>query len=124
MHRSTSSTSQLIRLVIHLVLPVLVAQTSGGCAALSGRVAAKPPGTPGLPFAGISILPAGRAACDDAHAVIDTAMAWRLSAIDLASVGIAASITATVMMTLVSVLLALPAIIAHLYGAGRAARAG
>jgi multidrug resistance protein, MATE family len=51
-------------------------------------------------------------------------MAGRLSAIDLASVGIAASITATVMMTLVSVLLALPAIIAHLYGAGRAARAG
>jgi hypothetical protein len=28
----------------------------------------------------------GRAACDDAHAVIDTAMAGRLSAIDLASV--------------------------------------
>jgi len=26
MHRSTSSTSQLIHLVIHLVLPVLVAQ--------------------------------------------------------------------------------------------------
>ena len=40
-------------------------------------------------------------------------MAWRLSAIDLASVGIAASITATVLMTLVSVLLAPPAIIAH-----------
>jgi hypothetical protein len=97
MQRSTSSTSQLIHLVIHLVLPVLVAQRSGGCAALSGRVAAKPPGTPGLPFAGISTLPAGRAACDDAHAV---------------------------MMSLVSVLLALPAIIAHLYGAGRAARAG
>jgi len=59
-----------------------------------------------------------------ANAVIDTAMAGRLSAIDLASVGIAASITATVLMTLVSVLLALPAIIAHLYGAGRGADVG
>jgi MATE family multidrug resistance protein len=59
-----------------------------------------------------------------ANAVIDTAMAGRLSAIDLASVGIAASITATVLMTLVSVLLALPPIIAHLYGAGRGADVG
>ena len=54
-----------------------------------------------------------------ANAVIDTAMAGRLSAIDLASVGIAASIMATVLMTLISVLLALPPIIAQLYGAGR-----
>lgn len=52
-----------------------------------------------------------------ANAVIDTAMAGRLSAIDLAAVGIAASIAATVLMSLISVLLALPAIIAHLYGA-------
>jgi MATE family multidrug resistance protein len=61
---------------------------------------------------------AGRTASDDVHAVIDAAMAGRLSAIDLASVGIAASIMSTVLMTLISVLLALPPIIAHLYGAG------
>ena len=89
MDRPASSTSQLIRRVIHLAWPVLVAQ--------------------------LALM---------ANAVIDTAMAGRLSAIDLASVGIAASITATVLMTLVSVLLALPAIIAPLYGAGRAAQAG
>jgi MATE family multidrug resistance protein len=59
-----------------------------------------------------------------ANAVIDTAMAGRLSAIDLASVGIAASIMATVLMTLISVLLALPPIIAQLYGAGRRAEVG
>ncbi len=66
----------------------------------------------------LSTLRAGRATCDDAHAVIDTAMAGRLSAIALSPVGIAASIMATVLMTLISVLLALPAIIAHLYCAG------
>jgi MATE family multidrug resistance protein len=59
-----------------------------------------------------------------ANAVIDTAMAGRLSATDLAAVGIAASIMATVLMSLVSVLLALPPIIAHLYGAGRRAEIG
>ncbi|HUW00688.1 MAG TPA: MATE family efflux transporter [Gallionella sp.] len=59
-----------------------------------------------------------------ANAVIDTAMAGRLSAIDLASVGIAASIMATVLMSLISVLLALPPIIAQLYGAGRGAEVG
>ena len=59
-----------------------------------------------------------------ANAVIDTAMAGRLSAIDLASVGIAASILATVLMSLVSVLLALPPIIAHLYGSNRHADVG
>src|SRR5512144_520028 len=58
------------------------------------------------------------------NAVIDTAMAGRLSAIDLAAVGIAASIMATVLMSLISVLLALPPIIAHLYGAGRRADIG
>lgn len=58
------------------------------------------------------------------NAVIDTAMAGRLSAIDLAAVGIAASIMATVLMSLVSVLLALPPIIAHLYGADRQAEIG
>ncbi len=59
-----------------------------------------------------------------ANAVIDTAMAGRLSAVDLASVGIAASIMATVLMSLVSVLLALPPIIAQLYGAGLQADVG
>ncbi len=59
-----------------------------------------------------------------ANAVIDTAMAGRLSAIDLASVGIASAIMATVLMSLISVLLALPPIIAQLYGAGRRAEVG
>jgi len=59
-----------------------------------------------------------------ANAVIDTAMAGRLSAIDLASVGIAAAIMVTVLMSLISVLLALPPIIAQLYGAGRGAEIG
>ncbi|HUX91494.1 MAG TPA: MATE family efflux transporter [Gallionellaceae bacterium] len=59
-----------------------------------------------------------------ANAVIDTAMAGRLSAIDLAAVGIAASIMGTVLMSLISVLLALPPIIAHLYGAGLRAEIG
>ncbi len=43
-----------------------------------------------------------------ANAVIDTAMAGRLSAIDLAAVGIASAIMNTVLMSLISVLLALP----------------
>lgn len=50
------------------------------------------------------------------NSVIDTAMAGRLSAIDLAAVGIAASIMGTVLMSLLSVLFALPPIIAQLYG--------
>lgn len=58
------------------------------------------------------------------NAVIDTAMAGHLSAVDLAAVGIAASISATVLMSLISVLLALTPIIAHLYGAGRHADIG
>lgn len=59
-----------------------------------------------------------------ANAVIDTAMAGRLSAIDLAAVGIAASIMVTVLMSLISVLLAMPPIIAYLHGAGRHAEIG
>ena len=59
-----------------------------------------------------------------ANAVIDTAMAGRLSAVDLAAVGIAAAIMGTVLMSLISVLLALPPIIAHLYGAGQRAGVG
>lgn len=54
-----------------------------------------------------------------ANAVIDTAMAGHLSAVDLAAVGIGASIGATVVVSLLSVLLALPPLVAHLYGAGR-----
>jgi len=54
-----------------------------------------------------------------ANSVIDTAMAGRLSAIDLAAVGIAASIMGTVLMSLLSVLFALPPIIAQLYGSNQ-----
>ncbi len=54
-----------------------------------------------------------------ASAVIDTAMAGRLSAVDLAAVGIAASVMITVLMSLLSVLFALPPLVAHLQGAGR-----
>ncbi len=59
-----------------------------------------------------------------ANDVIDTVMAGRLSAIALSPGGIAAAIMATALMTLISVLLALPPIIAHLYGAGRGADVG
>ncbi|HET7833770.1 MAG TPA: MATE family efflux transporter [Gallionella sp.] len=58
------------------------------------------------------------------NAVIDTAMAGRLTAIDLAAVGIAASIMATILMSLVAVLFALPPVIAHLYGANRQSEIG
>src|SRR5512135_535679 len=58
------------------------------------------------------------------NAVIDTAMAGRLSAIDLAAVGIASSIMATILMSLISVLLAVPPIFSHLYGANRRAEIG
>lgn len=59
-----------------------------------------------------------------ANAAIDTAMAGRLTALDLAAVGIGASIVATVVMSMASVLFALPPLIAHLYGAGRADEIG
>lgn len=59
-----------------------------------------------------------------ANAVIDTAMAGRLTVIDLAAVGIASSISATIVMSLVSVLFALPPIISHLYGANRPSEIG
>ena len=59
-----------------------------------------------------------------ANAVIDTAMAGRLSAIDLTAVGIAAAIMATILISLVSVLLALPPIIARLHGARQHADIG
>jgi MATE family multidrug resistance protein len=54
-----------------------------------------------------------------ANAVIDTVMAGHLSTIDLAAIGIGASIQATVFMSLLGVLLALPPLVAQLYGAGR-----
>ncbi len=58
------------------------------------------------------------------NAFIDTVMAGRLSAIDLACIGIAASIQVTVLMSVMGVLLALPPLIAHLYGSGRSADIG
>jgi MATE family multidrug resistance protein len=59
-----------------------------------------------------------------ANGFFDTAMAGRLSAVDLAAVGIASSVQATVLMSLMGVLLALPPIIAQLNGAGRRAEVG
>ena len=54
-----------------------------------------------------------------ANGVIDTLMAGRLSSVDLAAVGIGASIYVTVIMTMIGVLLALTPVVAHHYGAGR-----
>lgn len=54
-----------------------------------------------------------------ANAVIDTVMAGRITPEDLAAVGIGASIQVTVVVSLIAVLLALPPMVAHLYGAGR-----
>jgi len=54
-----------------------------------------------------------------ANGVIDTVMAGRLSAVDLAAVGIGASIYITVFVTVMGILLALTPSVAHLYGAGR-----
>ena len=54
-----------------------------------------------------------------ANGVIDTLMAGRLSPIDLAAVGIGASIYATVFVTAMGVLLALTPVVSHHYGAGR-----
>ncbi len=59
-----------------------------------------------------------------ANGVIDTVMAGRLSALDLAAVGIASSILVTIVMSLMGVLFALPPIVAHLFGAGRRADIG
>lgn len=54
-----------------------------------------------------------------ANGVIDTLMAGHLSSIDLAAVGIGASIYATVFVTAMGVLLALTPVVSHHYGAGR-----
>ena len=53
-----------------------------------------------------------------ANGVIDTVMAGRLSPVDLAAVGIGASIYFTVFVTAMGVLIALTPNVAHLYGAG------
>ncbi len=55
-----------------------------------------------------------------ANGVIDTVMAGRLSAVDLAAVGIGASIYVTVFVTVTGVLLALTPTVARLHGAGLA----
>lgn len=54
-----------------------------------------------------------------AHGVVDTVMAGRLSAVDLAAVGIGFSIYITAVITCMGVLLALVPTVAHLYGARR-----
>ncbi len=59
-----------------------------------------------------------------ANGVADTVMAGRLSAIDLAAVGIGASVYITVFVTAMGVLLALSPMVAHHYGAGRSAAVG
>jgi MATE family multidrug resistance protein len=56
--------------------------------------------------------------------VIDTVMAGRLSALDLAAVGIGAAIYITVFMTAMGVLMALTPTVAQHYGAGRYAEIG
>ncbi len=59
-----------------------------------------------------------------ANGLFDTAMAGRLSVADLAAVGIASSVQATILMSLMGVLLAMPPIVAQLHGAGRRAAIG
>ena len=53
------------------------------------------------------------------NGVIDTVMAGRLGAEDLAAVGIGASIYISVFVTLMGVLIALTPVVAQLFGAGR-----
>ena len=59
-----------------------------------------------------------------ANAVIDTVMAGRITAVDLAAVGIGASVQVTVVVSLLAVLRALPPMVAHLYGADRGGEVG
>jgi MATE family multidrug resistance protein len=59
-----------------------------------------------------------------AYSVIDTIMAGRYGTLDLAAVGIGASIYFSVFVALMGVLLALTPIAAHMYGAGRHAEIG
>ncbi|MBL0076216.1 MAG: MATE family efflux transporter [Rhodocyclaceae bacterium] len=59
-----------------------------------------------------------------AYTLIDTLMAGQISPTDLAAVGVGASIYASIFVTAMGVLLALPPIVAHHYGAGRFAEIG
>src|ERR1039458_4017151 len=59
-----------------------------------------------------------------ANSVIDTIMAGRYGTLDLAAVGIGASIYFSVFVALMGVLLALTPIVAHMYGEGRHADIG
>jgi MATE family multidrug resistance protein len=59
-----------------------------------------------------------------ANGVIDTVMAGRLSAVDLAAVGIGASIYITIFVSVMGLLLALTPTVAQLYGAGQYAEIG
>lgn len=59
-----------------------------------------------------------------ANSVIDTVMAGRYSTVDLAAVGIGASIYYSIFIALMGVLLALTPIASQLYGAGRHAEIG
>lgn len=59
-----------------------------------------------------------------ANGLIDTVMAGRLGAVELAGVGIGAAIALTVLVTFSGILLALTPSIAHLHGAGRASAVG
>lgn len=59
-----------------------------------------------------------------ANGLVDTVMAGRLGAVELAGVGIGAAIALTVLVTFSGILLALTPAIAHLHGAGRAAAVG
>lgn len=54
-----------------------------------------------------------------AYGIVDTVMAGRISALDLAAVGIGASIYATLFISLMGVMFALTPIVAHHVGAGR-----
>lgn len=58
------------------------------------------------------------------NGVIDTVMAGRLSAEDLAAVGIGASIYISIFITAMGVLIALTPVVAQLYGAGKHAHIG
>src|ERR1700748_890372 len=59
-----------------------------------------------------------------AFGVLDTAMVGRYSALDLASLGLGASIYLSVYVTLTGILVALMPIAGHLYGANRTGEIG
>ena len=53
------------------------------------------------------------------NGVIDTVMAGRLSALDLAAIGVGSAIYISVFVAIIGMLLALPPMVAHLHGAGQ-----